>query len=191
MLQYPFPEQMRGDVLIEGLCAQTGAREGTLYFSADGAVPADYEGPVFCERRFCPACPGWLAEQARARAYPSHPVFLDARTSGGSFSARLRLAKAQYGGRLWVWLTPMAHVFPIPCPDGEGAPVCEAQKTQMLSLPGHESEALMCRYAFFLNEQEQPQMFLYDTPQTLRKKLQLLQELELEHVFGSFTPLAP
>lgn len=75
--------------------------------------------------------------------------------------------------------------FPVPCPTGVGEALGPDEARTLLSqYPSHYSPDLVCRYSFYLDDAGQPQVFLFDTPETCRQKLTLLRPLGLQQVFG-------
>ena len=84
--------------------------------------------------------------------------------SGGDLRQRFREAAEHW--QCWLQLQPMAVVFPLPCPDGQGSPVSELPKSA-----GFYSEALGCRYVH-----TPQQVILFDTEETLEQKIRLAQE---------------
>ena len=105
--------------------------------------------------------------------------------SGGSLEGYARTLLARWGERLWMYLRPLCMRFPVPCPTGVGEALGPDEARALLSqYPSHYSPDLVCRYSFYLDDAGQPQVFLFDTPETCRQKLTLLRPLGLQQVFG-------
>ena len=105
--------------------------------------------------------------------------------SGGSLEGYLRGLLPVWGDRLWVYLAPIRMLFPVPCPSGVGTPLDETAADALTARhPSHFSPELVCRYCFFRDEDGDAHVFLYDTEETCREKLNLLRRLGVRRVFG-------
>ena len=84
-----------------------------------------------------------------------------------------------------VHLAPIRMLFPVPCPSGVGTPLDETAADALTARhPSHFSPELVCRYCFFRDEDGDAHVFLYDTEETCREKLNLLRRLGVRRVFG-------
>lgn len=112
-------------------------------------------------------------------------VWCDTQVSGGSLEGYLRGLLPVWGERLWVYLAPIRMLFPVPCPSGVGTPLDETAADALTARhPSHFSPELVCRYCFFRDEDGDAHVFLYDTEETCREKLNLLRRLGVRRVFG-------
>lgn len=102
--------------------------------------------------------------------FPECGVLISSAISGGDLSQRFQEAAACFPGRCWLHLEPVHAVFSLPCPTGAGAPMAEAPTG-----PSFFSQALCCQYAHFL-QGNQGRAALWDTEETLEKKLQLARQ---------------
>ena len=103
----------------------------------------------------------------------------------GSLEGYLRGLLPVWGERLWVYLAPIRMLFPVPCPSGVGTPLDETAADALTARhPSHFSPELVCRYCFFRDEDGDAHVFLYDTEETCREKLNLLRRLGVRRVFG-------
>lgn len=105
-----------------------------------------------------------LVPESWAQLFPQAGLLISSAMSGGDI--RQRFKEAAEHRQCWLQLQPMRMAFPLPCPDGEGTPVSELPKSE-----GFYSEALGCRYVH-----TPQQAVLFDTEETLEKKILLAQE---------------
>ena len=100
----------------------------------------------------------------------------DCAVSGGTLSEGLRALLRAAEGRLCVRIAPVYWDFPLPCPDGAGerltAPQLQALRE---NAPCHVSEALCVEY-FTCLRQNQAHVVLYDTEETLKRKLKIADQ---------------
>lgn len=102
---------------------------------------------------------------------PQAGVLISSAISGGSFRRRLEDALLAAPKRCWLLVEPVSMVFPLPCPTGCGQPV-----SQPLTHNGFYSDALCCYYTHSA-EAETGSFTLFDTEDTLRRKLELARDL--------------
>ena len=167
MILYPFPPGSALKCGIAGFDEEKREPAAELYLLAPGAVPpADFGGGyLFCE---APGCRDTRLLQ---------PV----QTAAGDLRGLLPV----WGDRLWVYLAPIRMLFPVPCPSGVGTPLDETAADALTARhPSHFSPELVCRYCFFRDEDGDAHVFLYDTEETCREKLNLLRRLGVRRVFG-------
>ena len=105
-----------------------------------------------------------LLPESWAHLFPQAGLLISSAMSGGDLRQRFR--EAAEHRQCWLQLQPMAVVFTLPCPDGQGSPVSELPKSV-----GFYSEALGCRYVH-----TPQQVILFDTEETLEQKIRLAQE---------------
>ena len=100
---------------------------------------------------------------------PEAGLLISAQLSGGTLQERLTEAAQAAPGRCWLYLESMSHFLPLPCPDGQPEPISvEPERFAKTFF----SEDFCCRYAHSLTP---PGLFLFDTPETMQRKLQLAQ----------------
>lgn len=190
MILYPFPSGSASGCGIAGFDEEKKAPAAELYLLAPGAVPpAEFDGGfLFCET---PGCHDTRLLQPVRTAAPDAPaVWCDTQVSGGSLEGYLRALLPVWGNRLWVYLAPIRMLFPVPCPTGVGTPLDETAAAALAARhPSHFSPELVCRYCFFQDETDTACVFLFDTEETCREKLNLLRRLGVRRVFGAI-PLA-
>lgn len=144
------PEQLRGTPAA--VVTTDPAEESTL------ALLAAHMGPNLALPEF------W------GMRFPQCGVLISSAISGGSLRQRLQDAAACYDGRCWLLVEPIQARFPLPCPSGVGAPLDEPP-----DLPGFFSREFCCQYAHFC-EDDQGYFLLWDTEETVEKKLALAKE---------------
>ena len=185
MILYPFPPGSALKCGIAGFDEKKREPAAELYLLAPGAVPpAEFDGGyLFCE---APGCRDTRLLQPVQTAAPDAPaVWCATQVSGGSLEGYLRGLLPVWGDRLWVYLAPIRMLFPVPCPSGVGTPLDETAADALTARhPSHFSPELVCRYCFFRDEDGDAHVFLYDTEETCREKLNLLRRLGVRRVFG-------
>ena len=113
--------------------------------------------------------PKLLVAECWKNLLPEAGLLISAQISGGTLQDRLREAVSSAPGRCWLYPEPMSHFLPLPCPDGQPEPVSiEADRFPQTFF----SEEFCCRYAHSMTP---PGLYLFDTPETLQRKLQLAQ----------------
>lgn len=105
-------------------------------------------------------------------AFPEAGLLISSSISGGDLEQRFRELSARR--RCWLQLQPMAAVFPLPCPDGQGKPMDGLPESE-----GFYSKALLCRYLH-----SPGQVILFDTAETLEQKTLLAKECGFEGVIS-------
>lgn len=185
MILYPFPSGSSSGFGVAGFDEEKTTPAAELYLLAPGTVPpAEFGGGfLFCE---APDCRDARCLQPVRTAAPDAPaVWCDTQISGGSLEGYLRGLLPVWGDRLWVYLAPIRMLFPVPCPTGVGTPLREAEADALTArYPSHFSPELFCRYCFFQDAAGSARVFLYDTEETCREKLNLLRKLGVHRVFG-------
>ena len=152
-------------------------------------VLADFTAPPQGDRRRVLAL---LAEQLRqagkrlyvplswAALFPTADLLLDTAVSGGSFPLRLRQTARELGARrLALDLRWLRMEFSLPCPGGVGRVLPPEELTALLARQQPVtlfSEPLCARY-FTYCAGEEHRFVLYDTEETLLKKLRLASSL--------------
>lgn len=109
------------------------------------------------------------------------PVITSA-LSGGFF--RTYLEQASEGNRpVCLLLTPLCHIFRIPCPDGIGQPISQEELCEMRKLADWQyAPQLMCHYGYSRKEHW---MILYDDDNTLQQKAAIAEELNYAYLAAS------
>ena len=100
----------------------------------------------------------------------------DCAVSGGSLREYLQTALQTAEGRLCIHLRPTYMDFPLPCPDGKGQALNAEELHQRYDgSPCHFSKPLCTEYFTYCREHT-AHVVLFDSPESLRAKFQLLQE---------------
>ncbi len=135
-------------------------------FSSPEAVePAEWAA-VFFDPASLPAGEGgYLIPEQWQRSLPGAELMVSSAASGGDLRQHFREAVTT-GRPCWLLMEPMAAAFPLPCPDGQGR-----KAPQTAGDGGFFSQTLGCRYTHTPEE-----AVLYDTAETLEKKLQWARE---------------
>lgn len=185
MIVFAFPPQAAQETApyyLSGINYDTKTATGTLVVVPPGCTPPEgADAPVFCmDERDA----GTLVGEQAAAQQPDAAVWISSRISGGALRARLLQALEQYGTRLWLRIEPLCMRFPMPCPTGEGETVLPEESARIQKdFPAFFSPELCCMYCAGISG-ENAAMHLFDTPQTISKKLQLANELGAAYVFG-------
>ena len=185
MILYPFQPDLPFGYSVAGFDEEKKTPGAELYLLPPGAqIPAEFTGgAIFSEAPGC--ADARLLQPAQSAAPDAAGVWVDTQVSGGSLEGYVRALLARWGERLWMYLRPLCMRFPVPCPTGVGEALGPDEARALLSqYPSHYSPDLVCRYSFYLDDAGQPQVFLFDTPETCRQKLTLLRPLGLQQVFG-------
>ena len=101
---------------------------------------------------------------------PQAGLLISSAISGGSLRQRFLEAAARSPRRCWLLLEPMRMEFPLPCPTGVGT-----ETTMVHAGKQFFSEDLCCQYTHFVRNGSGT-MVLWDTEDTLQKKLALARE---------------
>jgi hypothetical protein len=95
--------------------------------------------------------------------------------TGGYFREYLQEFNEKYEYNICLHLDPLRHKFPLPSYDGQGARIDE---DQLRSYEAHFAEnfspQLLCNYLYLADE---PAVILYDTPNTLQKKVAVAADI--------------
>lgn len=112
---------------------------------------------------------------------PGARVLIPSALSGGSLEQRLEEAGEHFGrGRVVLALERAAEDFSLPSPTGRGRPLDRADLTQLLDRlrPSVFFSAELCaRYFTYMSRESGAHFVLFDDRDTLRKKLEVAQEL--------------
>lgn len=101
----------------------------------------------------------------------------DCAVSGGTLESFLNTAMELSGGKLCIRLNLIAMDFVLPCRTGLGTPIIPSRLEQLRkAYVSHFSPALMMQYLTYL-EHGQLHAVLFDTLDTLDKKLKLAETL--------------
>ena len=126
----------------------------------------------------------------QASQLPEPCLIADCAISGGTLEAFIREALAAAKGKLCLRIVPVYADFPLPCPPGqEQILTWEACTALRGDRPLHQSPALGTAYFTYLSE-GRPHVVLFDTRDTLRKKLQLAESLGVPYALMPETPQA-
>jgi hypothetical protein len=102
---------------------------------------------------------------------------VDCAVSGGTLRDFLQQALEAAQGRLCVRVYPTAMDFPLPCPSGVGETLAFGAE---FPTPSYFSPALCTQYGSYLLE-DTLHLVLWDTRETLAKKLQLAESLKIPY----------
>lgn len=101
--------------------------------------------------------PQLLVQEQWQKDLPQAGLLISAAISGGWLAQRFQeLADRQ----CWLTVEPLRHVFPLPCPDGQGQPFLELPEGTVF-----DSQPLCCRYLH-----QSDRVFLFDDEETLAQK---------------------
>ena len=124
--------------------------------------------------------------EAYGRAVPQAHVLICTAISGGTLRQRLNEAAQMFGQqRLALDLQRLRMSFPLPCPEGEGTPLNGEEFNGMLRQrqPTIFYSGDLCAKYFTCTEQNNSRFVLFDDADTLRRKIQLGQEMNLSAAF--------
>lgn len=185
MIVFAFPPQAALDAApywLSGTDYGAKTAAGTLIVVPPGCeIPAAGGAPVFCMDS---GAPGQILSEARAAQHAARGVWLSSRLSGGTLRERLTQALAQYGERLWLRVEPLRMRFPMPCPTADGEPLTQSESlTIQDACPAFYCPEFCCMYCVQFDG-AQAFMHLFDTTQTISKKLALANDLGVPYAFG-------
>lgn len=158
-------------------------------------VLADFEQPPSADRAaFLNALSTVLARNSRALFVPESygaqvpraRVLICTAISGGTLRARLEEAAGTFGvQRLALDLQRLRMSFPLPCPTGEGEPLSGDALSDLLGRkgPGVFYSADLCAKYFTSTGDGENRFVLFDDAGTLRKKIQMGNELGIASGF--------
>ena len=187
MTVFPFPPDFPGLSMpfsVVGFDWDNGAPDGELLVLPRGCGVPAFGGPVFT--------PDAAFDDDRllrpADAAPEHgPVWMDAFCPRGTLRSRLTAAVAAFGSRLWLHLAPMSTLYTLPCPDGAGTPVPEAERAALLRAhPSCFCPEFVCQCAHW-PDGGTVRVLLYGTDETLAMQLALAAACGVPQVFGPLT----
>jgi len=118
--------------------------------------------------------------QAYGRQVPQAAVLVCTALSGGNLRQRLEECAQAYGRhRLALDLQRLRMRFPLPCPSGEGTPLEAEELSDLLERrqPTVFYSGDLCARYFTTTENGESRFVLYDDAGTLRRKIQLGQDL--------------
>ena len=124
--------------------------------------------------------------EAYGGAVPQAQVLICTALSGGTLRQRLDEAAQAFGQqRLALDLQRLRMSFPLPCPEGEGTPLSNEELHTMLRErnPSVFYSADLCAKYFTCTIQNKSRFILFDDAGTLRRKIQLGQEMNLSAAF--------
>ena len=111
--------------------------------------------------------PRLLVPEVWSQVLPRCGVLISSALCGGTFVQRVEEAAQAYPRRCWLLVEPMAEEFPLPCPSSIGNKLATVNYDNQFY-----SDLLCCQYTHFIRNQ-QGFLVLWDTEQTLRRKLEL------------------
>lgn len=114
-------------------------------------------------------------------------IMVSTALSGGSLSRRLTDAAERYGrGRLVPYLQRTAEDFHLPAPDGRGRPLTREALSSLRSRlsPSIFYSRELCAYYFtYMSRDTGAHFILFDTAESLRRKMALAEGLGIEEFF--------
>ena len=200
LLQRPLPPSLQGGVMvlqcqaaIPANRAETLARE-VMHI----CICRNFSGILLTAPSAADISPAvrrlqQLATQHRRRLYvpetyartaPEASVLICTALSGGSLRQRLEQATQQHGAaRIALDLQRLMMVFPLPCPDGEGRSLSLMEFRQRRQ--GHSVYYCdeLCAHYFTQQHSGQTRFVLYDDADTLRRKMELAENLGIAESF--------
>jgi len=102
--------------------------------------------------------------------FPEDWVFLESGISGGTYADYLTWAVSKFGDRLALQLLPIRHRFTLPCYDGQGEILDEAQLTALLDEHLCAFSSLLCCNWCYLPTEE---IILWDDRNSLLERLRM------------------
>jgi len=158
-----------------------------------GGVLADFDGAVREDRLAFLSQLGAALARSGLRLYvperfavPEGIVLICTALSGGTLRERLSDAAARYGApRVALDCQRLAMDFTLPCRSGEGLPLTRWELTELRERCGSAvffSDELCANY-FSYTAQGTAHFVLFDTAETLRRKLQLGRERDIGTAF--------
>jgi len=152
-------------------------------------VTADFERPPSPDRTAFLVALGIVLARNNKRLYvpeaygrqvPQAAVLVCTAISGGNLRQRLEEAAQSFGRqRLALDLQRLRMRFPLPCPSGEGTPLEAQELTDLLERrqPAVFYSGDLCARYFSTTGNGESSFVLFDDAGTLRRKIQLGQEL--------------
>ena len=114
---------------------------------------------------------------------PSGKVLISSAISGGTLTARITQAVEHFGtDRVVLALERSAEDFTIPAPSGCGTPLSSCHLENLLHQTGSSvffSRELCTNYFTYLDRQEQAHFVLFDTTETLLRKMEIARRCKL------------
>lgn len=171
---------------VAALCRDVWRECGNRSF---GGVIADFEQTASPDRTAFLEALGRILSRNNRRLYvpeaygaaiPQAHVLICTALSGGTLRQRLEEASGIYGGRrLALDLQRLRMSFPLPCPSGEGTPLGAEELEGLLrqKAPSVFYSTDLCAKYFTCTEGSEGRFILFDDAGTLRRKIQLGQDL--------------
>ncbi len=131
--------------------------------------------------------------EAYGSAVPQAYVLICTAISGGTLRQRLNEAAQSFGQqRIALDLQRLRMSFPLPCPEGEGRPLSNTELNTMLRErnPSIFYSGDLCAKYFTYTENNESRFILFDDADTLRRKMQLGQEMNLPAAFLMYPEVA-
>ena len=186
MTVFPFPAdaaEISAPFSVVGFDWERGTPEGELLVVPEGADAPPFDGPVWSPA----AARDWPGLLRPAGAAPAgSPVWLSCACTAGTLEHRLREAAAAFGARLWLRLEPQSALYHPPCPAEAGRPVTAAELAAVRAAhPDFDCPEFVCRCCHW-DDGGRLSVLLFDTEETIGKKLDLTASLDIPYVFGPF-----
>lgn len=157
-----------------------------------GGVVADFEGARRSDRLALLSRLGASLAQSGRQLYvperfavPEATVLICTAVSGGTLRECFAEAAARYGNRIALDVERLAMDFTLPCRSGEGTPLTRAALDELREGCGASVffSAELCANYFSYHADGRLHFVLFDTAETLRRKLALARERGIETAF--------
>lgn len=182
------PEEAEPSVLAaSALSAAEAAGAGILLDLEDPSPQSGALLSLLSEQLARRGLPLWVRPPL---AVPGAGILCISQVTGGDFGLYLRDCLERWGDRVVLELIPLYQDFPLPGTDG-GRTLSPAARDALLERcgPGYESPELLAHYLPYRDAEGRDRLFLYDTGETLEKKLRLGLELGISHALLPCGPL--
>ena len=188
MTVYTFPREALNAPaasVVSGVRNSRTVQSELLLLPNTCGIPKGFEGLILS------LSPTLTKKQARSGAYllpadlgekyPVSFVYITSHISGGSLHQYLSENLQKYHERLFFIILPLHHRFLLPCPDGAGTALSEAESRELqMRTTVHDSEEFQCRCCF-AEEQSRAWVYLFDDENTIRKKTELAEKIGISH----------
>lgn len=134
----------------------------------------------------------WVPEHF-ASAVTNGTIMVSSQLSGGTLSARLQEAQKRWGGRVSLAVECTPWDFRLPCPTGHGSSLEEGQIRRQMTAHNARpwfSNALCTQYFTYL-EESHLHLVQFDNASSIRRKLELTEQLHLSGVILSWDEIRP
>ena len=106
---------------------------------------------------------------------PNDCMIIGSEISGGDFRSYLHEKMQEANGNIYLLLEPCFRIFPLPCADGQGAPLSKARLQDILLTHKSSFSGSLCTNFIFLPED--PSVILFDDSAAMEEKIKLARSL--------------